>query len=241
MNDVSDPHAHRRDRRTRPDPGRHPARPRSARSRRRDRRGDRHRDLRFGPALLDGDYPLFEPVALGHEAVGTVVETGRRRAHRRGGRPGAGVLGRRLRHLRRLRHPRPDHLSVRSADLRVGRPRWRAVRSAGGACRRLPAAAHPGRHRHRRSAAADRQSGHRMGRRAARRHSARRHRRRARPRCGRPVRGAQCDRAGCRQGLRRRPGRGSPGPRRARFGASPLEPPALGAVLEVTGGAVRRR
>lgn len=29
-------------------------------------------DLHF----WDGDYPLFEPVALGHEAVGTVVETG---------------------------------------------------------------------------------------------------------------------------------------------------------------------
>ena len=29
-------------------------------------------DLHF----WDGDYPLFEPVALGHEAVGTVVEAG---------------------------------------------------------------------------------------------------------------------------------------------------------------------
>ena len=86
---------------------------------------------------------------------------------------------------------------------------------------------HPGRYRHRGSAAADRQSGHRMGRRAARRHPARRHGGGVRTRCGRPVRGEECDRAGRRQVFAVDPVEGRRD-RAARLGATPLEPPALG-------------
>ena len=152
-------------------------------------------DLHF----YEGEYPFSEPVALGHEAVGTVVEVGPDVRSVAGRRHGAGVLGGRLRRLRRLHHRRPGHVLFGLQIFGTG-----VLGGAQAELLAVPAADFqllhdPGRHRHRAGPAADRQPGHRMGRRAARRHSARRHGGGDRSGRGRPVRIAQRAALRCRQ------------------------------------------
>ena len=164
-------------------------------------------DLHF----YEGDFPMPDPIALGHEAVGTVVEVGPDvRTVKVGDQVmvssvtgcgscpgcatrdpvmcysgfqifGGGVLG----------GAQADLLAVPAADFQLLQDARRD--------------------QHRAGAAAHRQPGHRLGGGAARRHSVRRHRGGDRPGSGRPVLTAQRVFPGRRNGFRCRSSRGPPG------------------------------